>query len=188
MQQLDLQNVHPVIVHHRAIIFSEVPVVTVPYYQCRFNATHRCLLQHGELTVLHHLDLIAAVAPRNVTRLGHRKCRALQAQGVATGAVLLARWINARGLFDVYMGVRFDFRVTGNAGLTVVATGRFVGDGELEFTVAADDTRMMVELNGGKCRIHYCLETRETFTYKIQGNLSWSEFRRRQVPPKSGCF
>lgn len=146
MQQFDLHNIHTIIVHHRAIVLPEVSVVPVPDDQRRLYAAHRCLLQNRKFTILGHLNLVAAVAPRNVTSLGHRERSALQPQGVATGAVLLARRIDVRCLLNVDVCIGFDLRVTCNTGLAVVAAGCFVGDGDPELAIAADDTRMMVEL------------------------------------------
>lgn len=48
MQQLDLDHIHSVIVHHRAIVFAEVPIITVADHQSRLNSTHGRFLQHGE--------------------------------------------------------------------------------------------------------------------------------------------
>lgn len=63
MQQLDLDHIHSVIVHHRAIVFPKVPIITVTDHQSRLNSTHGRFLQHGELTILLHLNLTAGVAP-----------------------------------------------------------------------------------------------------------------------------
>lgn len=149
MQQLDLQHIDAIVVDYGTIILAEMAVLAVAYHERRLNTVRRHLLQHSERTaiVVGHLNFGPRVAPRHVASLRHRERGALQAQRVAAGAVLLARRIDARRLFDVDVRIGLDLWVADDAGLAVVAAGRVVGDGQLKLAIAADHARMVVDLD-----------------------------------------
>lgn len=146
VQQIHLQHVRPVVVDHGAVVFVEVPRLTVANDERWFDALVSGFFEDWEFWVAIASDFAAAETPRDVASSRNTDCRAFQLACVANYSELLTAGSYLWGLFHVNVSGRLDFRETRHICLAPVSASRIVWHGQLILLLISDNTWLIIDL------------------------------------------
>lgn len=118
--EVDLQVVTAVVIHHGAIVAAKVLRLALPDDQRRLYSLGQWLLENGKVVVVAAVDLMAVEGPEDMPRLGHAERDAMHLGRVADESVLPGGRGNGRRSLQVDRGLCADIRKAHDARLAVV--------------------------------------------------------------------